>query len=132
MPAYEGLPDWSDRVLRSFLIYWLIGAMPPTVVFGIPLFLILRTRVRPTMWSCGASGALVTAVPWTILTLLAMFATSEESYGPDVTIQRGQVTLLGWQYFAQGFGGVALLGFVTGAIFWAIAAAPLGRGPAAS
>ncbi len=126
-PAYDGLPDLADRVWRSFLIYWIFGALPPTVIVGIPLYLFLRSRVRPTLWACGASGAATISIPWAILTLRAMSAMEEESDGRRYYILHGNVTLLGWQRLAESLIEISLLGFVTGVIFWLIAAAKMPR-----
>src|SRR5215218_2155167 len=56
-PLYAGLPTYWDRVLRSWPIYILFGALPATLIFGIPAFLLLRKLLRISLVSCAAVGA---------------------------------------------------------------------------
>lgn len=55
--------SWAARFLSAFLPIFLLGALPMTVVIGIPLFLVLRVLVRPTILACGITGAAVIGLP---------------------------------------------------------------------
>ena len=127
MPLYAGLTSYSDRVLRSWPVYAVFGAAPATLVFGIPAFLLLKKLVRPTIIWCGLAGALVAALPWFFVGLLA---------GPDqawtddhATILNGHYTLYGWLEFGWFLLMTASAGAVGGAIFWMIAAAKFSKRP---
>lgn len=121
-PAYDGLPSMVDRILRTFLLYLIIGACPPTVLVGLPAYLVLRKRLRPTALNCGLVGAAVASLPWLFLAIVLP--------GPDyafdgghVTVEHGQKTLWGWLDLLTAMGWLALLGAFAGLIFWVIAAA---------
>ena len=126
-PLDAGLPDWGDRVWRTFLLFWIVGALPLTVVFGIPLYFVLRSRVLPTIWYCSAAGAAVLVFPWVLLTLWTFTFLSEEEAGGHVLVLNGYRTFWGWLYLLQSLGEVALVGGIAGAIFWVIAAAGILR-----
>jgi len=121
-PLYAGLPDWSVRVWQTFVFYWFIGSLPLTIVFGIPLYLILQMRVRLSIWSCSAAGAAVLVLPWSMITLLTMTAMEEEEYGGRILVIQGHRTIAGWLYLFQSLCEVSLIGLIAGAIFWVIVA----------
>ena len=52
------------------IVFLLLGAGPVTLVLGVPLYLLLRTRVRPTIWIsivAGCALSLVTLMLWGLL-----------------------------------------------------------------
>jgi len=38
-PLYAGLPNYIDRVFRTFLWYFLIGGLPTAAAVGVPTYL---------------------------------------------------------------------------------------------
>lgn len=123
MPLYAGNPNYLERVLRTSFVYFLYGALPPTIVFGAPAFLLLRKLVRPTLLNCAAVGAVIAALPWFLLGLLS--GADQASTGGRATIINGRYTAYGWLDFGEFLLMTAAAGAVGGAIFWAIAAARL-------
>jgi hypothetical protein len=107
-PAAHGVP-WAESIVRTTFIYGVFGAYPLTIVFGTPLFLILRNRVRATPVSCAVSGSVVVLVP--ALLLLAFHPASKDG---------------SWLEAAAILSGAAGLGLVAGLLFWFIAAAGWG------
>jgi len=120
-PMYEGLPDLTARILRTFPVVAIVGAYGPAVVFGLPAFLYLRRVTRPLFWVCVLTGAAVAALPWTLISLLP--AAQEASIDGRATVTHGHVTLFGVQEAAKLVGGAGLFGALGGAAFWLIAAA---------
>src|SRR5580658_5529325 len=94
-PAYDGLPSPADRIFRTFLLYLIIGAIPPTVLVGIPVYLVLRKRLRPTPLNCALAGAVVASLPWLILAVVLPGA-DYASIGRHVTVEHGQRTVWWW------------------------------------
>jgi hypothetical protein len=93
-----------------FIIGFLFVALPLTVVFGIPLFLMLRKRVRLTFWASSLAGVAVLYLPLAIfLLILASQQTPSDGRGP------------GWLEVVEAFGVAAVLGSVAGFVFWLIA-----------
>lgn len=122
MPLYEGLPDYYDRVLRTWPFYVFFGAVPPTLIFGIPAFLMLRKLVRLSLLSCATVGAVIAALPWFVI---GLFPTGSAWTGGRATIINGQYTTYGWLELGESLLMISAAGAVGGAIFWAIAAAKL-------
>jgi len=125
MPLYAGLPDYLDRVLRTWPFYYFLGALLPALVFGVPAFMLLRKLLRLSAVNCVLVGAIVAALPWFLLGLLA--GGGEASTGGRATITDGHYTAFGWLEFGAFLGMMALAGAVGGMIFWLIAAARLPR-----
>jgi hypothetical protein len=121
-PAYDGLPSLADRVFRTFIIYLFIGACPPTVLVGLPTYLILRKRLRPTPLNCALAGAGVASLPWLLL-VVALPGADYAFDGGHITVEHGQKTLWGWLDLGTASGALALLGAFAGLVFWVIAAA---------
>jgi hypothetical protein len=113
MPMYGSLPDLSERIWWTFLPVLLVGGYPPTLIFGVPAFLVLRRKLQPTFLTCSLVGALV-ASPWAIMFLLAAardpnFWDSIERNG--LLEATTEITI------------VPALGLLGGAVFWLVAAA---------
>ena len=119
MPLYAGLPDLWDRIVRTALMYAMFGAYPPTIVLGLPLYLALKERLRPTLLNCAWAGAVTAALPPLLLGLIAnpTYAYS----GGHVTHDHGMRTLWGWLDLGTGVGWMALIGTLTGVAFWLVA-----------
>lgn len=124
-PLYAGLPSFPDRILRTTLLYVLFGGYPATLVLGVPAFLILRERVRPSAWNCAATGAAVASFPWL---LLGLVSNPEHAYSNGhVTHQSGAKTWWGWVDLFTFVSETAALGALAGLVFWTIAAAEISR-----
>ena len=121
-PAYDGLPSMVDRIFRTFLLYLFIGACPPTVLVGLPTYLIHPKRQRPTPLNCALAGAAVASLPWLLLAVVLPDADYAFDSG-HVSVERGQRTLWGWLDLGTALGWLALLGLFAGLVFWVIAAA---------
>jgi len=114
-PLYQGLPSAPERIWHTLVtVLWVV--YPVTAIFGLPLYVILRSRARASMLNCVLSGAAVSALPWFILGLLA--TPNEASVGHVVTVHNHMRTLAGWTEFLQLIGGVAILGAIGGLVFW--------------
>lgn len=126
-PLYAGLPDFWDRVVRTALINAVVGAYPAALVLGVPAYLLLRRRLRPTVLNCAAVGAVIAAIPWLLLGLLL---SPDYAYSSGhVTHQNGQITLWGLFDLSVFTGWIGLLGAGAGVLFWLITV-PGGRGQA--
>ena len=124
-PAYDGLASYSERVLRSAIIYAVVGALLPTVVLGIPAFLVLRKFLQATALNCVIAGAVIAAIPWAILGLRP--SADSASIGGRATVINGEYTAYGWQEFGQFLMIIGAAGALGGLFFWLIAAAKLPR-----
>jgi hypothetical protein len=122
LPAYDGLPNLLDRIFRTFLLYLIIGACPPAVLVGLPTYLVLRRRLRPTPLNCAFAGAAEASLPWLLLAIILPGA--DYSFdGGHITVEHGQKTVWGWLGLGAASGWLALLGAFAGLVFWVIAAA---------
>jgi Holliday junction DNA helicase RuvA len=130
MPAYPGLDDPLERVLRTAWAIATIGAYPATVVLGLPAFFMLRRRFDPKLTNCSLTGAVVAVLPWALLSLLS--TPDQASVNGRATVIDGSNTAFGWLMIGQLLGQIALAGAVAGALFWAIAAAGSGAGTSGS
>lgn len=87
----------------------MFGAFPTMIVFGLPAFFFLRSRLvelRPTALNCAIVGAAVAAAPWCLFFLLLVIF----SPGPE------------WEAVLL-VGKVTLSGAIGGVVFWLVAAA---------
>jgi hypothetical protein len=117
-----------DRIVRSFVMYLIFGACPPTVLVGLPTYLVLRKRLRPTPLNCALAGSAVASLPWLLLDVILPGADYAFD-GGHVTVEHGQKTLWGWLDLAMASGSFALLGAFAGVVFWVIAAGGWKRAP---
>lgn len=121
MPAYDGINAPFERIWRSAVAFALFGAYPTTLLVGLPVFLLLRTRLAPTLINCSLAGAAVAALPWLVLSLLDRPETA--SIDGKATIAEGSYTAYGWITNLAFMGQIALLGAAGGLLFWLIATA---------
>jgi hypothetical protein len=125
-PLYAGLPSLSDRILRTTLLYVLFGGYPAALVLGVPAFLILRKKLRPSALNCAVTGAVVASFPWL---LLGLISNPDYAYSNGhITHQNGAKTWWGWVDLFTSVSDIAALGGLAGVVFWAIAAAGISRG----
>lgn len=121
-PSYAGLDSQYERIWRTGVIFSLFGAYPPAVVFGLPAYFILRSKVAGTWLNCAITGAAVAGLPWLLLTLFGP-AADQASIGDRATVIDGTRTAYGWIVELQFIGLIAPYGAVAGLLFWVIAAA---------
>jgi hypothetical protein len=115
-PLYAGLPNLSDRVLRTAeAVSWVV--YPIAVILGIPLYLGLKGRVRPSAVNLAIAGAAVAATPWLALSVIA--TPDEASTGDVITVHHHLRTLVGWLEELKFVGEIALFGAFAGLMFWA-------------
>jgi hypothetical protein len=111
----------GERILRSFIVYCLIGAYPTTLIFGVPIYFLLRKRVRPSAVNCMLAGGVAAALPWVVLFILPLPAQSGAIDGGHVTILDGHRTIAGWLYAGQAVAAIGGLGLLAGFVFWVVA-----------
>ena len=117
-PAYEGLPDLSERIWRTFQLAVVFIGYLPAVVVGLPLFLFMRRRVQMSPLSCSLAGAFTAALPWLLLTLLPLADSASE--GGHATIINHQLTAFGFLQAMLISSLAAALGALGGLVFWAL------------
>ena len=120
-PAYAGLTSPIERVFETAKMYAVAGAYPTTLVIGVPAYFILRRHFSARPFNCAVAGALIAAFPWIILSLIPPVGSA--SIGGRATIIDGQMTAFGWLMQAWFVGQIAIVGWVAGVVFWAVAAA---------
>jgi hypothetical protein len=122
LPAYEGIPNWFERVWRTAEIFSVFGAYPTAVVFGVPAYFMLRRHLSARPFACAVVGSVVAALPWALL-VIAGSGASEASVNGRATVLNGQTTAYGWLQNAEFLLTIGLFGAIGGTVFWAIAAA---------
>lgn len=113
---FGGLPSLLVRIWQTF-VTTLWGVHPVTLVFVLPLYLLLQDLLRPSLLNCALAGAAVSAFPWLVLGLLGK--PEEPSIGSIVTVHNHMRTLAGWGERLHIVGGMAILGVIAGTLFWA-------------
>ncbi|MGN6421692.1 MAG: hypothetical protein ACTHLA_00120 [Asticcacaulis sp.] len=101
--------------------YLVFGGYVPLALFGLPAWLLLRHRLPMSLVNCAVAGLVIAAAPGLILQLLSR--NDYEYGGGHVMVLHGHYTGWGWLYLVQTTGEMALIGLLTGAIFWLLAAA---------
>jgi len=125
LPAYAGLSNIYDRIFRTCMLYLAFAAYPQTLILGVPVYFILRTRLRPSPLNCALAGAFVASLPWAVLGFLS---TADYSFdGGHVTAVHGHKTIWGWIDLATDVGQIAIIGLFAGFIFWLVAVPTLRR-----
>ena len=118
-PLYAGLSNYWDRVFGTALVYAVVGAYPSAIVLGVPAYLLLRNRLRPTLINCAVVAAIVAALPWLLLALVS--SPDYASYGGHVTYENGGITVAGLFYWLIDIGKICIFGAAAGMLFWLIA-----------
>jgi hypothetical protein len=121
---FDGLPNGS--YLKTAMTFAMVGGYPAVILFGLPLFFVLRNRVRPRLWVITLAGGAVAAMPWLLLVLLAP-RPDQAQIGSHITVLDGRPTLWGWIESVAMVGQVFGLGAIGGVAFWlvAVASAPV-------
>ncbi len=120
----EGAPDTIGWIGIMTYLYALFGAYLPTLVLGVPAFLVLRRWLRPTLLNCALVGAAVAAGPWLLMLPLASLP-GYGQIGGQVPAINGRLTLWGWFLQVRWIALVGGMGALGGAMFWVISAARL-------
>lgn len=121
---FDGLPNGS--YLKTTTMFAMFGGYPAAILFGLPLFFVLRDRVRPRFWIMTLAGGAVAAAPWLLLMLFAP-QPDQAQIGSHITVLDGRMTWWGWIESAAMIGQVFGLGAMGGVVFWLVAIA-FGRG----
>ena len=93
-----------------------IGGYVPTILIGLPLYLVLRNRVRLRVWIVMLAGGFVAVVPWVILSLLS--PADYASLGDCVSVINGRTTWCGHVRNFELYALLFALGAVGGLVFW--------------
>ena len=102
----------------------LFFAYPPALLLGVPAYLLLRRRVRPSAVAVAIVGGLVAALPWLALGLLRLVSSNPDPawVGNCQTVLDGERTWCGYLEILKGTAQVTALGFGLGLIggltFW--------------
>jgi hypothetical protein len=113
-----GSLDWRRGLeLAPFVL--IIGAYLPTLFLGVPMYLVLASRVRPRLLYSVAAGAVVAAAPWFLL--YALFSPDYAFSNGHVTHRNGAPTLDGWIDLIKVVARIAIAGGIGGVVFWLIA-----------
>lgn len=97
-----------------------IGAYPATLLFGVPIYFLLRKHLWPSLITSSAIGAGVAAAPWALLMLFLPNPNSAIS-GDHVTVLAGELTWWGVLHRLKLVAECLTLGAIGGAAFWTIA-----------
>lgn len=117
-PLYAGLSSYWDRVFGTALVYAVVGAYPAAIVLGVPAYLLVRNRLRPTIINCAMVGAIVASLPWLVLALIS--SPDYASYGDSVTYENGRITVAGLFHLFIEMGQICIFGAGAGVLFWLI------------
>lgn len=96
-----------------------IGAYVPLLIFGVPLYCLLRDRVRPRLVPAALLAGSVAVLPWLLLT--AMGSSGHSQVGAVTVMENGQLTWPGFWLRLRMFAEIFAMGALAGALFWAIA-----------
>lgn len=121
-PLYAGLPNIFERIGRTAIAYAMFGAYPPALLFGIPVYFVLRKFVSFALINCSLTGGLIAILPWILLVIFAPEA-DQASVNGIPTVVDGRMTAYGWLMLAKDFATVFPFGLGAGVLFWAIVAA---------
>jgi hypothetical protein len=108
------LADGPDFGL--FLVSLFYGAIPATILIGIPAYFVLRNRVRPRLITLAAGGGVVAIVPWVIILMLSVGDHAE--VGDCVAVVNGRTTWCGYLDNLKFLGMIFGLGVFGGIVFW--------------
>jgi len=123
LAAKEIEESWNiavvSQLFQSLRLTFLV-ALAHAIVFGLPLFLFLRSKSCVGIIACALGGFIVGAAGPAALGLLSMFGNSSYNAwsGGSATIVSGVPTLAGWLQYAQTVGFMGLIGLCGGLTFW--------------
>jgi hypothetical protein len=97
-----------------------IGGFSATILFGLPLYFLLRIFVSPSLIKCALTGSLVAVAPGLLLNLLPMSEHFQFGVGDRATVVDGYRTAYGWELWRTSLAKTAAAGFAAGAVFWIV------------
>lgn len=121
------LMTWSEdqggvyKLWGYFSLIATIAAYPATVLIAVPIYFLLRHRIRPTPRNCITVGAISAVLPWLLLLLAPNL--DQASIGGQATVLDGVRTAHDWYRQLLNLTEVAFMGGFVGFMFWLIAAA---------
>jgi hypothetical protein len=98
----------------------LIGAYGPAIVLGVPVYFLLRNRIRMRLVASVIFGGVIAALPWFVLTLLP--GADQATVGSCAAVIDGKTTWCGFTGTLWWLGQIALYGAFGGLVFWICAA----------
>jgi hypothetical protein len=110
-PGRQGVPELIGETVVVLIVVY-----PITLVLGGPAYIVLKSRLRPSLLNCALVGSGVAVLPWLLISLITP---NEESVGKIVLVHDHVRTLAGWVELIRYLGPIALLGALAGLVFWA-------------
>lgn len=104
--------------LDAILLVLIYGALPATVIFGIPAFVLLYRSVQPHPVTIAATGGIVAVLPWLFLMLSPTSRATHAELGNCVTVENGQTTWCGFVSNMQLLSIIFIYGAFGGLVFW--------------
>ena len=102
---FGGIAAWA------VIVSWVIS-----VVAGLPIYLLLKAKGCINIRSLTLGGALISAVPWLLLSFPG--STTRSVLGQTIIIENGSYTAAGLLYQAKFILGFGFCGAVSGLVFW--------------
>ena len=115
--AAPAIAWWSP----DLFVYALMVALVHVLVLAMPIYLFLRTRLRPTLPGILAGAFLIGALPILLLALAVPMPEGADAWGGGVqTVEDGVRTWQGWLELLTGAGWFGLFGACGGLAFWLV------------
>lgn len=115
--AHGQLPDFLSTFPFAMLL--MLFAYPATLLFGLPLFFVLRRLRLDSIWVAAGIGYLVAALVPVLLVLESSFEISRSGIPPTIAFNSFRSLIS--QPLLILLDPLALLGPVVGVVFWLIA-----------
>jgi hypothetical protein len=108
---------------RGIYLIAALGAYPPLLLLGLPLYVLLHREVRPRLALTCILAGVVAVLPWLLVVSLMSFQplSNNEKVGSVFVVENGRLTLAGLWLHMQFLAKVFALGALAGAVFWMIA-----------
>jgi hypothetical protein len=106
-----------SEVIRTARLVFVL-TLAHALLFGLPLFFFLRSRIRVGLIVCLIAGFLVGATPLACIGLLSMFGVNNASTNGIPTIVNGIPTLAGLLALARSASLFGAFGLAAGLTFW--------------
>jgi hypothetical protein len=113
----------GERMSVNAYLGWvgvtLVVAWLWTAILGVPVYLLLRRIAALNLLTSVLAGALIAAVPTAVLRLDS--PGGSWIAGGKILVQQGKYTAGGYALVAQSVAIMAMLGLISGILFWVIA-----------
>jgi hypothetical protein len=106
----------GDSSPTMFVAAMLYGALPATIVLGIPAYFILRNWCRPHVATIVLVGGLIAIIPWVLLFIIG--GPEQGQVGNCVTTINGQMTWCGFVGALEVLAEIFAFGAFGGLVFW--------------